>query len=121
MAGWLFPIFAPALVTLPSSSSARSATMRLRSVPPSDMLARPPLAAVNLGVPQPSSQTKPRQSSPCQIIVTFWCKKYEFRRRRAEGGGPVAEDLDIDLNLLLALGALLEDRNLTRADRKSVV
>jgi DNA-binding transcriptional LysR family regulator len=30
----------------------------------------------------------------------------------------VAEDLDIDLNLLLALGALLEDRNLTRAGER---
>src|ERR1700733_1622667 len=60
MAGWLLPIFAPALVTLPSSSSARSATMRLRSVPPSDMLARPPLAAVNPGVTRPWSQTNPQ-------------------------------------------------------------
>src|SRR5580693_1571868 len=60
MAGWLLPIFAPALVTLPSSSSARSATMRLRSVPPRDMLARPPLAAINPGVTRPWSQTNPR-------------------------------------------------------------
>ena len=30
----------------------------------------------------------------------------------------MAEDLDIDLNLLLALGALLEDRNLTRAGER---
>ena len=30
----------------------------------------------------------------------------------------MAEDLEIDLNLLLALGALLEDRNLTRAGER---
>ena len=30
----------------------------------------------------------------------------------------MAEDTDIDLNLLLALGALLEDRNLTRAGER---
>ena len=33
---------------------------------------------------------------------------------RCEGRASMAEDLEIDLNLLLALGALLEDRNLTR-------
>jgi DNA-binding transcriptional LysR family regulator len=32
--------------------------------------------------------------------------------------GAVAEDLEIDLNLLLALGALLQDRNLTRAGER---
>jgi DNA-binding transcriptional LysR family regulator len=36
--------------------------------------------------------------------------------RRQEGS--MAEDLDIDLNLLLALGALLENRNLTRAGER---
>ena len=30
----------------------------------------------------------------------------------------MTEDVDIDLNLLLALGALLEDRNLTRAGER---
>jgi hypothetical protein len=30
----------------------------------------------------------------------------------------VADDAEIDLNLLLALGALLEDRNLTRAGER---
>src|SRR3984885_15564738 len=38
--------------------------------------------------------------------------------RGRKEGGPVTEDLDIDLNLLLALGALLEDRNLTRAGER---
>jgi DNA-binding transcriptional LysR family regulator len=33
-------------------------------------------------------------------------------------GGAMADDLEIDLNLLLALGALLEDRNLTRAGER---
>jgi DNA-binding transcriptional LysR family regulator len=38
---------------------------------------------------------------------------------RASGGGrAVTEDAEIDLNLLLALGALLEDRNLTRAGER---
>src|ERR1700691_3184462 len=41
-----------------------------------------------------------------------------FRTLRRVPSWPMGEELGVDLNLLLALGALLEDRNLTRAGER---
>src|SRR6202789_676896 len=140
MAGWLLPIFAPALVTLPSSRSALSATMRLRSVPPRDMLTPYCLTAWRRRRHPMVNEEEAASHVLVAPLLPYGKPLYRAARSAlglaaVTGGtslltwaagwpaGPagrraLTEDVDIDLNLLLALGALLEDRNLTRAGER---
>src|SRR5580698_7315484 len=105
IAGWLMPTRSPAWVTLPSSSSARSVTRRFRSTPP-----------IATGTP-------PELLRHFHTSVTFThsCAAYAQKTHTFERllrGAQVTGIGGIDLNLLVTLGALLEERNLTRAGEK---
>src|SRR5215469_4077069 len=91
--GWLRPRRAPACVTFSSSRRARKVTSRLRSTPPSGM---------------PICWHLPGKMSRVFLPDCNW-----------SGAFPMASVSSIDLNLLIALGALLEERNLTRAGEKT--
>src|ERR1700722_10891444 len=99
-------IRSPARVTLTSSSKARSATSRLRSIPPTAI----PGTSRTYGATSDDQVT--RVLRRCDRTPICW-ESGRFGRELTVTGLR-----GVDLNLLVALDALLEERNLTRAGER---